>query len=60
LAVRKIQSVVNAHDVREARVLAATVNVTEKGKIIQRGSAHDLIKHPATEFVAEFYYTGAI
>ncbi|MAW76181.1 MAG: ABC transporter ATP-binding protein [Planctomycetota bacterium] len=57
LAERSIPSIVITHDVRDVRALGATVNVIEKGKIIQRGSAHELTEQPATEFVAEFFDT---
>ena len=57
LAKRQIPSIVITHDVRDVRALGATVDVIEKGKIIQRGTADDLSIQPATEFVAEFFDT---
>ncbi|MEE2889963.1 MAG: ATP-binding cassette domain-containing protein [Planctomycetota bacterium] len=57
LADRKIPSIVITHDVRDVRALAATVNVIEKGKIIQNGSADELAAQPVSDFVAEFFHT---
>ena len=41
------------HDLAEAARLAEEVVVMRKGRIEQRGSMHDLVRAPATEYVGE-------
>jgi spermidine/putrescine transport system ATP-binding protein len=45
------------HDQEEAMTMADEIAVMNAGRIEQRGSAHELYEHPATEFVARFLGT---
>ena len=42
------------HDYAEATALADRVGIMTDGKLAQVGSVHDVFKHPASRFVAEF------
>ena len=59
LAQRQIPAIVVTHDVRDVLALGATVFVLEEGGIVQHGTADELARQPATEFVAEFFDSDA-
>jgi osmoprotectant transport system ATP-binding protein len=42
------------HDMAEAAFIAGEIAVMRAGRILQRGSIQDLIRHPADPFVTEF------
>jgi len=46
-----------SHDARDVRALAEHVVVLEHGKVIQQGSADELARAPASDFVAELLGT---
>jgi ABC-type sulfate/molybdate transport systems ATPase subunit len=48
-------AIVVSHDVRDVLALGGHVIVLEDGAITQQGSAQDIARAPATEFVAEFF-----
>jgi molybdate transport system ATP-binding protein len=50
-------TVIVTHDFAEAALLAATVGVIDRGRIVQLGTAAELSARPASAFVADF--TGA-
>jgi glycine betaine/proline transport system ATP-binding protein len=43
-----------SHDLDEALKLGDRVTIMEGGRIVQTGSAHDIVEHPANDYVAEF------
>ena len=43
-----------SHDLDEALKLGDRVTILEGGRIVQSGSAQDIVEHPADEYVAEF------
>lgn len=43
------------HDLREAKRLAQEIIVLDKGKVVQRGGYDEILEHPKTEFVREFF-----
>jgi ABC-type proline/glycine betaine transport system ATPase subunit len=45
------------HDLNEAFALGQRVSVMHEGHLIQTGSRQDLMRNPATEFVANFVKT---
>jgi ABC-type sulfate/molybdate transport systems ATPase subunit len=53
LRARGRPALVATHDVRDVLALDATVCVLHAGRIVQRGSAAELRRAPATDFVAE-------
>ncbi len=48
-------AVLVSHDARDVWALGGSVVVLEEGRVAQRGSAAELQRAPATEFVAEFF-----
>jgi molybdate transport system ATP-binding protein len=60
----KIPSLLVTHDVEEAAYFRKRIAVMEQGRIIQQGSFHQLLRAPASEFIARFvgvnYLPGAI
>jgi osmoprotectant transport system ATP-binding protein len=48
----KVTTLLVTHDLAEAGRLAEEVVVMRKGRIEQRGSMRDLVRAPATEYVA--------
>lgn len=42
------------HDVTEAAVVAGEIALMRAGRIVQRGTIHDLVRHPAEPFVTDF------
>ena len=42
------------HDIREAMILGETVTLMTAGRVVQRGTFDDLLRHPADAFVREF------
>ena len=42
------------HDLAEAAFLADEVVLMREGRIVQRGTARDLVERPAEPFVTEF------
>ena len=57
LKTRKVAALFVTHSREEGFAFADSVAVMHKGKILQRGSAHDVYNSPSCRFVAEF--TGA-
>jgi len=55
LAQRGRPALVATHDQRDVQALGAMVYAIEDGRIVQSGSASELSRAPATEFVAEFF-----
>jgi molybdate transport system ATP-binding protein len=51
-------TVIVTHDFAQAALLADTVGVIDRGRIVQRGTAAELSAKPASAFVADF--TGAV
>jgi molybdate transport system ATP-binding protein len=49
-----VPALVVTHSYEEAVLLAGDVAVLDRGRVVQRGSAHELMESPATPFVAEF------
>ncbi len=49
-----VPAVIVTHAFEEAAMLADDVAVIDRGQVVQRGSAADLLESPATPFVAEF------
>jgi molybdenum ABC transporter ATP-binding protein len=49
-----IPSLLVTHDVEEAAYFRKRVAVMEQGKIVQQGSFHQLLRAPASEFIARF------
>jgi glycine betaine/proline transport system ATP-binding protein len=43
-----------SHDLDEALKLGDRVTIMEGGRIVQTGSAHDIVEHPANDYVSEF------
>lgn len=50
----KIPTLLVTHDAEEVAYFRKRVAVMEGGKIVQRGSFHQLLREPASEFVARF------
>lgn len=44
-----------SHDLKDVLALGGQVAVLEKGRVVQRGSAHELARRPSTAFVAELF-----
>ena len=42
------------HDIAEAAYIAGELAIMRAGKVLQRGSLRDLVRHPADPFVTEF------
>jgi molybdate transport system ATP-binding protein len=55
LAARRGPALVVSHEARDVRALGGLVHVIEGGRIVQSGTAAELAKAPATEFVAAFF-----
>jgi ABC-type sulfate/molybdate transport systems ATPase subunit len=55
LAARPGPAIVVSHEARDVWALGADVHALEAGRIVQSGSADNLAKSPATEFVAAFF-----
>jgi ABC-type sulfate/molybdate transport systems ATPase subunit len=55
LAERPRPALVVSHEARDVQALGALVHVIERGRIVQSGSAEQLARAPATEFVAAFF-----
>jgi ABC-type sulfate/molybdate transport systems ATPase subunit len=55
LSAEERPAIVVSHDVRDVLALGGHVLVLEDGKITQQGSAHELARAPATDFVSEFF-----
>jgi molybdate transport system ATP-binding protein len=49
-----LPTVVVTHDFEEAAALAARVSILTDGRIVQSGTATELVRSPATPFVASF------
>ena len=49
-----IPTLLVTHDAEEVAYFRKRVAVMERGKIVQQGSFHQLLREPATEFVARF------
>lgn len=47
-------SILATHDVRDVVALGASIYALDGGRVVQAGSLDDLIREPATEFIAEF------
>jgi osmoprotectant transport system ATP-binding protein len=43
------------HDIREAFELGDRISLMDKGKIVQQGKSTDLLFHPQTTFVSDFF-----
>ncbi len=43
------------HDIREAFELGDRILLMDKGKIVQQGKSIDLLFHPETDFVSDFF-----
>ena len=43
-----------SHDLDEALKLGDQISILEGGRIVQTGSAQDIVQHPADDYVAEF------
>jgi glycine betaine/proline transport system ATP-binding protein len=43
-----------SHDLDEALKLGDHISILEGGRIVQTGTAHDIVERPANEYVAEF------
>src|ERR1700749_1362898 len=43
-----------SHDLDEALKIGAKITILEGGRIVQSGTAHDIVDRPANEYVAEF------
>jgi molybdate transport system ATP-binding protein len=54
----EIPTLLVTHDFGEAAALADEVNVIDRGRVVQRGTAAELAAAPASAFVADF--TGAV
>jgi molybdate transport system ATP-binding protein len=48
-------AVLVSHDARDVWSLGGSVVVVEAGRVVQRGTAAELQRMPATEFIAEFF-----
>jgi ABC-type sulfate/molybdate transport systems ATPase subunit len=48
-------ALVVSHDVKDVLALGGQVAVLENGRVVQRGSAQELARHPNTAFVAELF-----
>ncbi|MCZ7687378.1 MAG: ABC transporter ATP-binding protein [Sandaracinaceae bacterium] len=55
LAERGAPAIVVTHDPRDVAALAAEVFVLEGGRIVQRGTPHELASAPGSELVAELF-----
>ncbi|QRR04071.1 ABC transporter ATP-binding protein [Dyadobacter sandarakinus] len=58
LAIQQVKSktiVLVTHDIQEAFALGNTICLMHEGRIVQAGSAHDLMFDPANAFVANFF-----
>jgi molybdate transport system ATP-binding protein len=55
LAAREGPALVVSHEARDVHALGSMVHVMEHGRVVQSGSADELAKTPATEFVAAFF-----
>ncbi len=53
LAGAAVPALVITHDLRDLEALDAQVHVLEAGRVVQSGSTADLVRAPATAFVAE-------
>ena len=53
-------ALVVTHSFEEAAMLTGRVAVIERGRIVQQGSARELLESPATPFVAEFAGTNSL
>jgi ABC-type Fe3+/spermidine/putrescine transport system ATPase subunit len=49
-----ITTIFVTHDQGEAMNLADTIAVMSEGRVLQRGTPHDIYQHPANRFVADF------
>ena len=49
-----ITTIFVTHDQGEAMSLADTIAVMSEGRVLQRGTPHDIYQHPANRFVADF------
>jgi molybdate transport system ATP-binding protein len=52
---RALPALVVSHDVKDVLALGGQVAVIENGRVVQRGSARELARHPGTAFVAELF-----
>ncbi|MCW5774287.1 MAG: ABC transporter ATP-binding protein [Rhodospirillaceae bacterium] len=50
----RLTAILVTHDQDEAMTMADSIAVMNRGRIVQRGSARDLVDRPATRFIAEF------
>ncbi|GGH81462.1 molybdenum ABC transporter molybdate-binding protein [Pullulanibacillus pueri] len=55
-----IPCVVVTHDYEDARVLGDEIAVIDQGSMIQKGTPEEIIKQPASPFVAEFVGTNLV
>ena len=53
-------TIVVSHDYEDARVLGDRIAVMNAGEIVQVGTSAELVRHPASEFVARFCGTNLV
>lgn len=50
----QIPTILVTHDIEDVAFFRKQIAVMEEGRIVQQGSFHQLLKEPATEFIARF------